>query len=108
MPSVAICAPKLVLISSISAFQKLQNDLPPTLSDSQVTSVQKQLKLTLLGLIKHPAAVEHATTIAKQLTQLGAKTQDIAKVMPKPEEIRRVKKRQQVIVLRKVSLRKLV
>lgn len=70
--------------------------MPPTLSDSQVTSVQKQLKLTLLGLLKHPASVEFAQSIAKQLTQLGAKEQEIIKAYPKPEDIRRMKKRLQV------------
>lgn len=76
--------------------QLLQNDLPPTLSDSQVTSVQKQLKLTLLGLMKHPASIEFAGTMARQLTQLGAKEQEIMKAYPKLDDIRRMKKRQQV------------
>ncbi|KAG9435892.1 symplekin isoform X1 [Apis mellifera carnica] len=80
----------------IQALQRLQHDLPPTLSDSQVTSVQKQLKLTLLGLMKHPASIEFVSIIAKQLTQLGAKEQEILKAYPKPEDIRRMKKRQQV------------
>ncbi|XP_071553781.1 symplekin [Temnothorax nylanderi] len=79
----------------IQALQRLQHDLPPTLSDSQVTSVQKQLKLTLLGLMKHPASIEYASTIAKQLAQLGAKEQEIIKAYPKPEDVRRMKKRQQ-------------
>ncbi|KAH0548751.1 symplekin [Cotesia glomerata] len=78
----------------IEALQRLQSDLPPTLSDSQVTSVQKQLKTTLLALMKHPASIEHVQTIVKQLTQLGAKEQDIMKAYPKPEDIRRMKKRQ--------------
>lgn len=68
------------------------------MSDSQVTSVQKQLKLTLLGLMKHPASIEFVSIIAKQLTQLGAKEQEILKAYPKPEDIRRMKKRQQVKV----------
>ncbi|EFN77112.1 Symplekin [Harpegnathos saltator] len=79
----------------IQALQRLQHDLPPTLSDSQVTSVQKQLKLTLLGLMKHPASIEYASTIAKQLSQLGAKEQEIIKAYPKPDDVRRMKKRQQ-------------
>lgn len=66
------------------------------MSDSQVTSVQKQLKLTLLGLMKHPASIEYASAIAKQLAQLGAKEQEIIKAYPKPEDVRRMKKRQQV------------
>jgi len=76
----------------------LQHDLPPTLSDSQVTSVQKQLKLTLLGLMKHPASIEYASTIAKQLTQLGAKEQEIIKANTKTKDIRHKKKRKQVCV----------
>lgn len=83
----------------IQALQRLQNDLPPTLSDSQVTSVQKHLKLTLLNLMKHPAGIEFAATIAKQLTQLGAKEQEIMKAYPKAEDIRRMKKRQQELSL---------
>lgn len=81
--------------SVIQALQRLQNDLPPTLSDSQVTSVQKHLKLTLLGLMKHPASIEFASTIAKQLTKLGAKEQEIMKAYPKAEDIRKMKRRQQ-------------
>ncbi|XP_012251280.1 symplekin isoform X2 [Athalia rosae] len=79
----------------IQALQLLQHDLPPTLSDSQVTSVQKQLKLTLLGLLKHPASIEFAATMARQLTQLGAREQEIMKAYPKQDDIRRMKKRQQ-------------
>ncbi|XP_014229710.1 symplekin [Trichogramma pretiosum] len=79
----------------VQAIQKLQSNLPPTLSDSQVTSVQKQLKITLLGLLKHPASIEYAQTIAKQLTSLGCKDSEINKNYPQKEEIRKVKKRQQ-------------
>lgn len=81
----------------VQALQRLQHDFPPTLSDSQVTSVQKQLKLTLLGLMKHPASIEYASTIAKQLAQLGTKEQEIIKAYPKPEDVRRIKKRQQEV-----------
>lgn len=86
-----------MLIICRLALQLLQHDLPPTLSDSQVTSVQKQLKLTLLGLLKHPASIEFAATMARQLTQLGAREQEIMKAYPKLDDIRRMKKRQQVI-----------
>lgn len=83
--------------------QKLLNDLPPTLSDSQVKSVQKQLKLTLFGFLKHPSSVhlepDQIQTIVKLLTQLGAKKQEIDKACPKQDETRRVKKRQQVYYL---------
>lgn len=46
--------------------------------------------------MKHPASIEYASTIAKQLAQLGAKEQEIIKAYPKPEDVRRMKKRQQV------------
>lgn len=46
--------------------------------------------------MKHPASIEYASTIAKQLSQLGAKEQEIIKAYPKPEDVRRMKKRQQV------------
>ncbi|KAG5327185.1 SYMPK protein, partial [Pseudoatta argentina] len=59
------CMGSLALIAKMRPQFMLQHDLPPTLTDSQVTSVQKQLKLTLLGLMKHPASIEYASTIAK-------------------------------------------
>ena len=91
----------------INAIQKLKSDLPPTLSDSQVTSVQKQLKLTLFGLLKHPASIEYAQPLARQLTQLGCKENEILKYFPKPEEIRKAKKRQQETAAAVVAAKKL-
>lgn len=46
--------------------------------------------------MKHPSGIEFASTIAKLLSQLGAKEQEIIKAYPKPEDVRRIKKRQQV------------
>lgn len=45
--------------------------------------------------MKHPSGIEFASTIAKLLAQLGAKEQEIIKAYPKPEDVRRIKKRQQ-------------
>lgn len=81
--------------SVIQAIQRVQNDLPPTLSDSQVTSVQKHLKLTLLNLLKHPCGIPHAQILARQLNQLGVKEQEIFKAYPKQEEIKRYNKKRQ-------------
>lgn len=80
--------------SVIQALEKLRSETPPTLTDSQVVSVKKHLKLTLFGLLKHPAGIEYAQVIAKQLQLLGCKENEIIKSFPKPEEIRKVKKRQ--------------
>lgn len=77
----------------VAALQSLQNDLPPTLTDSQVTSVTKHLKLTLLSLIKCPSSFECATTIKKQLISLGVKEQEIMKIFPKGEEFKKLKRR---------------
>ncbi|XP_011496365.1 PREDICTED: symplekin [Ceratosolen solmsi marchali] len=90
----------------IQAMQRLQSDLPPTLSDSQVTSVQKQLKLTLFSLLKHPASIEYAQPLARQLTQLGCKETEILKYFPKPEDIKKVKKRQQENVAAAIAAKK--
>ncbi|XP_034943340.1 symplekin [Chelonus insularis] len=79
----------------IQVLQRLQGNFPPTLSGSQEESVKKQLKMTWLGLMKHPSSIEFVSTIAKQLTQLGTKEQDIMKAYPKQEDIRKMKKRQQ-------------
>lgn len=80
--------------SVIKAMENLRSKTPPTLTDSQVTSVKKHLKLTLFGLLKHPAGIEFAQQIAKQLQLLGCKENEILKSFPKPDEIRKVKKRQ--------------
>ncbi|XP_054712410.1 symplekin-like [Uloborus diversus] len=48
----------------LQAFESLHANLPPTLSQSQVSSVRKNLKLHLFTLVKHPGAVEfHSTYI---------------------------------------------
>lgn len=78
----------------IQAMEELRSKTPPTLTDSQVTSVKKHLKLTLFGILKHPAGIEYVQVITKQLQLLGCKESEILKNFPKPEEIKKVKKRQ--------------
>ncbi len=53
-------------------FFLLQVNLPPTLVDSQVTSVRKIIKLKLLSLLKHPASFDFQPQITTLLTDLGA------------------------------------
>lgn len=92
------CMQALVLIAKhrsefmskvIQALESLHANLPPTLAKSQVSSVRKHLKLQLLILMKHPAAVDFHGQISTLLTDLGATPQEISKSMPKPEEIRK-------------------
>jgi len=47
-------------------------NLPPTLVDSQVSSVRKIIKLKLLSLLKHPASFDFQPQITTLLTDLGA------------------------------------
>ena len=63
-----------------SAMQLLHANLPPTLSQSQVSSVKKHLKLQLLSILKNPASIEHCEDIKSVLTDLGATPNEIAKV----------------------------
>ncbi|XP_064484219.1 symplekin-like isoform X2 [Ornithodoros turicata] len=97
------CMQALVLIAKhraefmskvIQALESLHANLPPTLAKSQVSSVRKHLKLQLLMLIKLPAAVDFHSQTSTLLTDLGASSQEIARSMPKPED---VKKRQRLI-----------
>lgn len=92
------CMQALVLIAKhrsefmsrvIQALESLHANLPPTLAKSQVSSVRKHLKLQLLTLMKHPAAVDYHGQISTLLTDLGATPQEISKSMPKPEEIKK-------------------
>lgn len=56
----------------VQTFEALQVNLPPTLVDSQVTSVRKIIKLKLLSLLKHPASLDFQPQITTLLTDLGA------------------------------------
>lgn len=55
----------------INAIESLYNNLPPTLTTTQVSSVKKKLKTELCSLIKHPAAYEYLSRITSMLTELG-------------------------------------
>ena len=71
----------------------LSVDLPPTLSNSQVSSVRKSLKLQMLAVLKHPSAADLIPQIASLLTDLGATQSEVSKAMPKPSELAARRKR---------------
>jgi symplekin len=52
--------------------------LPPTLERSQVQSVRKHMKAQLIGLLKHPRAVDYYDNITTLLTDLGASHHDVS------------------------------
>lgn len=68
-------------------------NLPPTLANSQVSSVRKSLKLQMLAVLKHPAAVDMIPQIATLLTDLGATQAEVTRAMPKPSELAANRKR---------------
>ena len=52
-------------------------NLPPTLVDSQVSSVRKIIKLKLFSLLKHPASLDFQPQITTLLTDLGATQSEV-------------------------------
>lgn len=68
-------------------------NLPPTLANSQVSSVRKSLKLQMLSVLKHPAAADMISQIATLLTDLGATQSEVNKAMPKQSDLAASRKR---------------
>uniref|UniRef100_A0A6P7G6A9 Symplekin n=1 Tax=Diabrotica virgifera virgifera TaxID=50390 RepID=A0A6P7G6A9_DIAVI len=77
----------------VDALESLYNNLPPTLTTTQVSSVKKKLKTELSGLIKHPGGYEYLSTITKLLLELGCSQTEINKMVPKADERRKYNKR---------------
>lgn len=79
----------------VQALKNLHANLPPTLTDSQVNSVRKHLKMQLLNIIRQASAYEMQSTISDILVDLGATNSEIAKAIPKmdkKEQARRSKR----------------
>lgn len=79
----------------IENLKNLHSNLPPTLTNSQVSSVKKTLKMQFLNLLKHPASFEHHAAITEILLDLGASNSEINKAIPKidkKEQQRRAKR----------------
>lgn len=83
------------LSAVIQALKNLHSNLPPTLTDSQMISVRKHLKMQLLNILKQPSAYEMQSTISHILVDLGATNSEISKAIPKmdkKEQARRAKR----------------
>lgn len=79
----------------VQALKNRQSNIPPTLSDSQLNSVRKHLKMQLLNILKQPAAYELQSLITHILSDLGSTNSEIAKAIPKldkKEQARRNKR----------------
>lgn len=76
----------VLMISVIDALKALHSNLPPTLTNSQVLSVRKQLKMQLLALLKHPASIERQSQIIQVLLELGCQESELKRTLPKLEK----------------------
>lgn len=79
----------------VKTLKDRHSNLPPTLSDSQINSVRKNMKMQLLNILKQPAAFELQSMIRHVLIDLGSQDSEIAKAIPKmdkKEQARRTKR----------------
>ena len=79
----------------IEAYKNLNSNLPPTLTDSQVSSVKKSLKMQLIALLKNKGSFEYQSVIRHLLLDLGASQGEVQRAIPKmdkQEQIRRQKR----------------
>lgn len=67
----------------IEALRALNSNFPPTLTDSQVASVKKTLKMNFMNLLKQPSSYEFRSTIMPILLELGASQNEINRALPK-------------------------
>lgn len=74
----------------IQALGDLHTTLPPTLTQSQVNSVRKHLKMLLINLIKHPSSNEHLPQLTQLLMDIGMTTSEINKALPKEKRNKRL------------------
>lgn len=74
----------------ILALGDLHTTLPPTLSQSQVNSVRKHLRMLLINLIKHPSSNDMLPQLTQLLIDIGMTTQEINKALPKEKRNKRL------------------
>lgn len=95
LSTIAKLRPSNFMGSVVEAFKSLNNNLPPTLTDSQISSVRKNLKMQLLSLLKNKGSYEFQLTIKHQLIDLGGSANEIQRAIPKydkQEQMRRQKR----------------
>ena len=52
--------------------------MPPTLGQSQVSAVRKQIKLQIFAMLKNPCSIEFQSDIAALLSELGSSANEVA------------------------------
>ncbi|KAH8295356.1 hypothetical protein KR018_010399 [Drosophila ironensis] len=81
----------------VEAFKHLNTNLPPTLTDSQVSSVRKSLKMQLQTLLKSRGAFEFSAAIRSMLIDLGSTSSEIQKLMPKMDKQEMVRRQKRIL-----------
>ncbi len=51
--------------------------MPPTLSQSQVSAVRKQIKLQIFAMLKNSCSIEFQSDISTLLTELGSSAGEV-------------------------------
>lgn len=74
----------------VQALADLHTTLPPTLSQSQVNSVRKHLKMLVINIVKHPSSNEMLPQLTQLLLDIGMTQQEINKVVPKDRRNKRL------------------
>ncbi|XP_022217855.2 symplekin [Drosophila obscura] len=81
----------------VEAFKQLNANLPPTLTDSQVSSVRKSLKMQLQTLLKNKGAYEFSATIRGMLVDLGSTSNEIQKLIPKMDKQETARRQKRIL-----------
>ncbi|XP_037730047.1 symplekin [Drosophila subpulchrella] len=81
----------------VDAFKQLNANLPPTLTDSQVSSVRKSLKMQLQTLLKNRGAFEFSGSIRGMLVDLGSSTNEIQKLIPKMDKQEMARRQKRIL-----------
>lgn len=81
----------------IEAFKSLNSNLPPTLTDSQVSSVRKSLKMQLIALLKNKGSYEYQSVIKHLLLDLGASQGEIQRAIPKMDKQEQMRRQKRIL-----------
>ncbi|XP_029405964.2 symplekin [Bactrocera dorsalis] len=81
----------------VEAFKQLNSNLPPTLTDSQASSVRKSLKMQLIALLKNRGSFEYHATIRHMLLDLGASQGEIQRAIPKMDKQEQTRRQKRIL-----------
>ncbi|XP_065355238.1 symplekin [Calliphora vicina] len=81
----------------IEAFKSLNSNLPPTLTDSQVSSVKKSLKMQLIALLKNKGSYEYQSVIKHLLIDLGASQGEVQRAVPKMDKQEQMRRQKRIL-----------